>query len=100
MNYKKVTRPKFWAPVDIGDSVEGEIVGRGSIKTVYGDLEHITLLTAEGEKINIGMQSSLRPYSILLIDGITIKIVYNGECVNVKTKRTFKSYDLYIGEEE
>ena len=100
MGYRKVNAPKYWIPKEMEDYIEGKVISTdGVIETVYGEMGYISLLTENNEQINVGLSASLKIMAEMIREGDDIKIVYNGEEFNKKTKRRFKSFDLYIAEE-
>jgi len=95
-NFKEVSFAPFWVAEKKGDSVEGVVVRTdGTITTVNGDMDFITLKTEEGEKA-VAVSAGLRNLIEQIELGYYIKIVYKGEETNKKSGRKFKAYSLFV----
>jgi len=95
-NFVEVSFAPFWVAEKKGDTVEGVVIKTdGTITTVNGDMDFITLKTEKGDQavaISAGLRNLLEQVEL----GNYIKIVYKGEETNKKSGRKFKAYSLFV----
>lgn len=96
--YRKIEVSSFWTANNHGDIIEGEvIIPDVCYNSRYGDSTYTLLKTASGD-VKVGWSAGLSGALEQVKAGDYIKITYQGEQFNTKTKRRFKSYDVEIAE--
>ena len=84
---------EMWIPENAGDAVEGMVQNDiHKINTKLGEADVVTV----GDKAVI-ISAGLQDLKDLV--GAEVRIVYQGEEKNPKTKRTYKAYDIYVPED-
>lgn len=83
----------------VGDALEGKLVRLRQGETVNGMATFAEVITADETRQAFIVSSGLAIFSLEGYIGQHIKIVYTGEVENVKSKRTFKDFDLFVDEE-
>jgi len=97
--WKKVERfGEYFAFDKPGIFLEGVLKGiRERIATEYGIADFLELETDDGLK-TVVITAGLKSYNWEELQGQYIKIEYEGDERNSKTKRTFKKFNVYVEE--
>lgn len=85
----------FWKPME-GEIIEGEVIEMGETITENGDAEYIQILTEDGKKFMVFVNSVLRKLIVAedVKIGDRIAIKYLGLVKSKKSKHKFKDYIL------
>lgn len=86
--------------VKVGDFVEGKLLRLRTGQTVHGDATFAEVVDDNGERQAFIVSSGLAIYALEDYIGVKIKVVYTGEVVNQKSKRTFKDFELFVDDED
>lgn len=98
-NYRKIEISSFWVPEQKGDVIEGEVINSGiSYTSQFGQSVYMLLKQPSGELTKIGYSAGLENALEQVNEGNFIRITYQGEKFNPKTKRRFKSYEVEVAE--
>ena len=98
-NYRKIEISSFWAPEQKGDIIEGEVINSNvSYTSQFRPSVYMLLKQPSGELTKIGYSAGLENALEQVNDGNFIRITYQGEKFNPKTKRRFKSYEVEVAE--
>ena len=81
--FEKVQILPFWKPEEEGEQIEGVIQN-------LHDIESIWKLVCDIGDYSVGISTSLAPLTNLV--GQYVRLTYQGEVLNEKTGRTFRSY--------
>lgn len=98
--FKKISHePTEQIHLKEGESVIGVIDSLKTTTSKFGNME-VLILNCENVKKSLIITSGLSIYNFRDMIGLEVKIEYKGEKKNPKSGRYFKSYDLYISEDE
>lgn len=99
--FKPVLVSSFWGPRNIGDVIEGKIIEIDvTYESQFGESKYLQIETG-GENpatMRVGYSAGLAGALEQLSLHDYVRITYNGEQFNPKTKRRFKSYSVEVAE--
>ncbi|MBT9131153.1 MAG: hypothetical protein DDT41_01455 [candidate division WS2 bacterium] len=83
-----------WIPEVPGDTLIGTVVEFNKIVTSFGEADVALIQDEEGEFHKVLVSAGLQ--SLLKLEGKKVKLVFLGTSYNKKTRRNFKSYEIYV----
>lgn len=83
--FEKVQMLPFWKPEEEGEQIEGVVQNLHEIESNYGKQ-----MVCDIGDYSVGISAGLAPLTNLV--GQYVRLTYQGEVLNEKTGRTFRSY--------
>lgn len=98
-NYKQVKAETFeiFKFEKVGDKIDGVLVGIETRQSIHGTMEIAKIMQGD-ICYSITISAGLKIYDLAAYIGFDVQITYEGEKINVRTKRKYKSFKLGVGD--